>query len=65
MTYNIKALSPELTKDYLDFFNNRAFSDENPNGLCYCTSPNMDKKTEQQMVSEFRNDIKGTIRRYG
>ncbi|GAA0760582.1 GNAT family N-acetyltransferase [Clostridium sartagoforme] len=64
MIYDIKALSPELTKDYLDFFDNRAFSDGNPNGPCYCTSPNMDKITEKKMVSEFGNDIKGTIRRY-
>lgn len=64
MIYSIKALSPELAKDYLDFFDNRAFSDGNPNGPCYCTSPNMDKATEGKMVSEFGNDIKGTIRRY-
>ena len=33
----IKKLSQELNKDYLDFFDNRAFSDGNPNGPCYCT----------------------------
>lgn len=64
MTYDIKELNQELTKDYLDFFDNHAFSDGNPNGPCYCTSPNMDKATEQKMVSEFGNDIKGTIRQY-
>jgi GNAT superfamily N-acetyltransferase len=64
MTYSIRELNQELTNDYLDFFDNRAFSDGNPNGPCYCTSPNMDMKTEQKMVSEFGNDIKGTLRRY-
>ena len=38
----IKRLTPELKKDYLDFFDNRAFTDDNPNGPCYCTSPNQD-----------------------
>ncbi len=64
MEFNIKELSLDLTHDYLDFFDNRAFSDGNPNGPCYCTSPTMDKITEEKMVSEFGNDIKGTIRRY-
>ena len=61
----IKKLSPELNKDYLDFFDNRAFSDGNPNGPCYCTSPNQDEETIKQMVSEFKaNDVKNTIRKY-
>jgi len=64
MNITIKRLTPDLTHDYLDFFDNRAFSDNNPNGPCYCTSPNMDDSSIQQMVSEFGNDIKGTIRRY-
>ncbi|WP_173472871.1 hypothetical protein [Eubacterium ruminantium] len=61
----IKKLSLELKDDYLDFFDNRAFSDNNPNGPCYCTSPNQDEKTIKQMVSEFRaNGVKETIRKY-
>ena len=64
MNYEIKTLSSELTEDYLDFFDHRAFSDGNPNGPCYCTSPTMDRETEAKMVSEFGDDIKGTIRRY-
>ena len=62
--YEIKPLSRELNQEYLDFFDNRAFSDGNPNGPCYCTSPNMTKDVEKKMVSEFGDDIKGTIRRY-
>jgi GNAT superfamily N-acetyltransferase len=61
----IKKLSQELNKDYLDFFDNRAFSDGNPNGPCYCTSPNQDEETIKQMVSEFKaNGVKNTIRKY-
>lgn len=64
MNLNIKPLTLDLTPDYLDFFDNRAFSDNNPCGPCYCTSPSMDASTERQMVSEFGNDVKGVIRKY-
>ena len=61
----IKKLSSELNKDYLDFFDNRAFTDNNPNGPCYCTSPNQDEESIKQMVSEFQeNGIKETVRKY-
>ena len=62
---NIKKLTPELKDDYLDFFDNRAFSDGNPNGPCYCTSPNQDEEAIKQMVSEFQlNGVKNTVRKY-
>ena len=61
----IKRLTPELNKDYLDFFDNRAFSDGNPNGPCYCTSPNQDEETIKQMVGEFKSyGVKETLRKY-
>ena len=61
----IKKLTYELKDDYLDFFDHRAFSDGNPNGPCYCTSPNQDEETIKQMVSEFQeNGVKETIRKY-
>ncbi|MBR4462937.1 MAG: GNAT family N-acetyltransferase [Erysipelotrichaceae bacterium] len=61
----IKKLAFELKDDYLDFFDHRAFSDGNPNGPCYCTSPNQDEKTIKQMVGEFQaNGVKETIRKY-
>ena len=61
----IKHLSPELNKDYLDFFDNRAFTDGNPNGPCYCTSPNQDEETIKQMVGEFKTyGVKKTLRKY-
>lgn len=61
----IKPLTPELKDDYLDFFDNRAFTDNNPNGPCYCTSPNQDEEIIQQMVSEFKiYGVKDTVRKY-
>ncbi len=55
----------ERNADYLDFFDNRAFTDDNPNGPCYCTSPNQDKAAIQKMVSEFPIfGIKETLRKY-
>ena len=61
----IKPLSPELNADYLDFFDNRAFTDDNPNGPCYCTSPNQDEEEIGRMVSEFGSSgVKDTVRRY-
>lgn len=61
----IRPLSPEHKSDYLDFFDNRAFTDGNPNGPCYCTSPNQDETAIKQMVSEFQtNGVKETIRKY-
>lgn len=61
----IKQLTPELNADYLDFFDNRAFTDNNPNGPCYCTSPNQDEETIKQMVREFKDfGVKQTLRKY-
>ena len=61
----IKRLNPELIADYLDFFDHRAFTDNNPNAPCYCTSPNQKEEEIQQMVSEFRTSgVKETVRKY-
>ena len=61
----IKPLTTESSADYLDFFDNRAFTDNNPNGPCYCTSPNQDEESIQKMVSEFKTyGVKDTIRKY-
>jgi GNAT superfamily N-acetyltransferase len=64
MKIEIKPLTLDLTPDYLDFFDNRAFSDNNPNGPCYCNAPIMDTASIRQMESEFGNDCKGVLRRY-
>ncbi len=65
MNLIIKPLSSELINDYLDFFDNRAFTDGNPNGPCYCTSPNQTQEEIKAMVSEFAdNGVKETVRKY-
>ena len=53
-----------MSKDYLDFFDNRAFSDNNPCGPCYCTGPSMDDTTEKEMVAKFKNNVKIVVREY-
>ena len=64
-TIVIRQLTSELKDDYLDFFDHRAFSDDNPNGPCYCTSPNQDEEQIQKMVCEFKSfGVKETLRRY-
>ena len=64
-TIVIRPLTPELNADYLDFFDNRAFTDENPNGPCYCTSPNQEEEQIEKMVSEFKSyGVKETLRKY-
>ncbi|MCL2462236.1 MAG: GNAT family N-acetyltransferase [Defluviitaleaceae bacterium] len=64
MNIEIKPLTPGLVPAYLDYFDNRAFSDGNPNGPCYCASPSMDEAAERRMIGEFGDDVKGTVRRY-
>ena len=54
-TIVIRPLTSELSSDYLDFFDNRAFTDNNPNGPCYCTSPNQEEEQIKKMVSEFKS----------
>ena len=64
-TIAIRPLTSELNADYLDFFDHRAFTDDNPNGPCYCTSPNQDEEQIKKMVSEFESfGEKETLRRY-
>lgn len=61
----IRPLTFELNADYLDFFDHRAFTDDNPNGPCYCTSPNQGKDQIEKMVSEFKSfGVKETLRKY-
>ena len=64
-TIVIRPLTAELSADYLDFFDHRAFTDDNPNGPCYCTSPNQEPEQIEQMVREFKTyGVKETLRKY-
>lgn len=60
-TYEIKKLTPDMSKDYFDFFDNRAFSDGSPFYPCYCNAFNLSKeriKTElYQKSKEYGNDF--------
>lgn len=61
----IRPLTSELDADYLVFFDHRAFTDDNPNGPYYCTSPNQEEEQIKKMVSEFKSfGVKETLRRY-
>lgn len=64
MNLKIKPLTADLIPDYLDFFDNRAFSETDSNGPCYCTCPTQTSDEIAQMVSEFADDVKGTLRRH-
>ncbi len=50
METTIRPLSPELSADYLDFFDHRAFSDGSPYYPCYCCAFQM---TGTQLQEEF------------
>jgi len=47
MNLTITPLSPELAADFFDFFDNRAFTDNSPEGPCYCTRFQMTKEQEK------------------
>ena len=64
MNLVVKPLTPDLNLAYLDFFDNRAFSDDNPMGPCYCNAAIMSSEELDKMESEFGDDCKGTLRRY-
>ena len=57
-------LRPDLYQAFLDFFDNRAFTDENPMGPCYCNAAIMTSNELDKMIKEFGDDCKGTLRRY-
>ena len=46
----IKPLTEELTADYFDFLDNRAFTDDSPWGGCYCTGWQMTKEEEKTQL---------------
>lgn len=46
----IKPLTAELTADYFDFLDNRAFTDNPPWGGCYCTGWQMTKEEEKTQL---------------
>ena len=65
-TFEIKKLTPELAKDYFDFFDNRAFSDGSPFAPCFCNAFNLSKERMQkelyQKAEEYGNGFEGWVR---
>jgi GNAT superfamily N-acetyltransferase len=51
MNINIKPLTPELSADYFDFFENRAFTDDTPY-RCYCQLYQMTKEQEKAVLDK-------------
>lgn len=52
MNLEIKPLTPELAADFFDFFDNRAFSYNSPEGPCYCTRFQMTKEEEKAAIND-------------
>lgn len=59
MNITIKSLSPELTADYFDFFDNRAFTDNPPWEKCYCTAWQMTKEEEKTQLYDKAEEYGG------
>lgn len=49
MNLTIKPLTPELSNDYFDFFENRAFTDDSPY-RCYCQVYQMSKEQQKAEI---------------
>ena len=65
-TFEIKKLTPDLAKDYFDFFDNRAFSDGSPFAPCFCNAFNLSKERMKielyQKAEEYGNGFDGWVR---
>lgn len=48
LTYKIQELNPDMIQKYIDFFENRAFSDGNMNKGCYCVWHHWTEKHEYE-----------------
>jgi ribosomal protein S18 acetylase RimI-like enzyme len=54
----IKALSKELVDDYLEFFDNIAFSDHKEWSYCYCATPYFDKSSIEKFISMGKENLR-------
>ncbi len=52
MNITIKPLTPELSADYFDFFENRAFTDDSPY-RCYCQLYQMTKEQQKALIEKI------------
>ena len=58
----IKPLTPELTEDYFDFFENRAFTDDSPY-RCYCQVYQMSKADYKEAYDSLSGSDAGRVSR--
>ena len=62
MNIEIKLLSKDLTDDYIDFFDNVAFSDHKEWSYCYCAVPFFDKKAITQFIETGKENLREEAR---
>jgi len=60
MEITIKELTVDLSKDYFDFFDNRAFTDDSPY-RCYCQMYQMSKKQQKEEIENFKGSDYGLL----
>lgn len=56
----IKKLTPQLSDDYFDFFDNRAFTDNSPY-RCYCQMYQMSKEQQKEEMENYKDDDYGLL----
>lgn len=59
MEFRIERLSPDLAKDYFEFFDFKAFSDDSPFYPCYCNAFNMSKERINQEFNQKAEEYGG------
>lgn len=64
MNVEIKKLTPELKDDYLDFFDNVAFTDNKEWSLCYCVSYHWNDSLEKERNAYVAEKGIGFNRKY-
>ena len=62
MNITIKPLTPELSADYFDFFENRAFTDDSPY-RCYCQMYQMTKEQAKAALDNAEGRDPGRVSR--
>ncbi len=60
----IRALTPDLLADYMDFFDHTAFSDHQEWSLCYCTFYHCDAAFERELDGCGEEKLREALRGY-
>jgi len=62
MDITVRPLSQERAADFFDFFDHRAFTDDSPEGPCYCTRFQMTKEEEHAAFANIESGPEAFIR---